>query len=175
MAQHCLTSGCSLQEKKQTLPPSIANLSLEESQKLNLDTLKKLKARDKKIVELTAANEKLTAVQQTEGGSGSTHDLQAALEVQLTHAKIPRVFCKQDLHVQYHRSRSQETYTDFARQASNAELGKFKEEAGLRLQETKAQCATLESQLRDVQDERSVLSEQVCTLLFLAQYYHTKQ
>jgi len=70
-----------LQEKKQALPPSIANLSLEESQKLCLDTLKKLKARDKKIAELAAANENLTAAQPSDGESSSTAAQQAALEV----------------------------------------------------------------------------------------------
>lgn len=72
---------CSLQDKKQALPPSIANLSLEESQKLNFDTLKKLKSRDKKIAELTAANEKLTAAQHSEGESSSTAVHQASIEV----------------------------------------------------------------------------------------------
>ena len=63
------------------LPPSIANLSLEDSQKLNVDTLKKLKARDKKIAELTAINEKLTAVQQPGTDSSSSAEQSAAFEV----------------------------------------------------------------------------------------------
>ena len=69
-----------IQDKKLALPPSIANLSLEDSQKLNLDTLKKLKARDKKIAELTAANEKLT-VQHSDTGSSSSAAQIAAIEV----------------------------------------------------------------------------------------------
>lgn len=44
---------------KSQLPTSIANASLEELQKLFVDSLKKLKARDKKIVELTAHQESL--------------------------------------------------------------------------------------------------------------------
>ena len=63
------------------MPASIANLSLEESQKLNVDTLKKLKGRDKRIAELTALNEKLAAWQQSEGGSSSTASLQVANQV----------------------------------------------------------------------------------------------
>lgn len=42
---------------KVQLPASIANASLEELQKLFVDSLKKLKARDKKISELTASQE----------------------------------------------------------------------------------------------------------------------
>ena len=72
---------CTLQDKKQVLPPSIANLSLEESQKLNFDTLKKLKSRDKKIAELTAAIEKLAAAQHLDGESSSTAMHQASIEV----------------------------------------------------------------------------------------------
>lgn len=37
------------------LPPSIQNATLEELQRLTVDTLKKLKARDKRISELEAA------------------------------------------------------------------------------------------------------------------------
>ncbi|KAK9829710.1 hypothetical protein WJX72_007468 [[Myrmecia] bisecta] len=44
---------------KATLPPSIANASLEELQKLFMDSLKKLRVRDKKIADLTAAQEQL--------------------------------------------------------------------------------------------------------------------
>lgn len=69
-----------IQDKKPTLPPSIANLTLEDSQKLNVDTLKKLKARDKKIADLTAANEKLT-VQHSDAGSSSSAAQVAAIEV----------------------------------------------------------------------------------------------
>lgn len=49
------------QERKTALPPSVANASLEELQKLFVDSLKKLKARDKRIAELTAASEKSAA------------------------------------------------------------------------------------------------------------------
>ena len=70
-----------MQDKKPSLPPSIANLSLEESRKLNVDTLKKLKGRDRKIAELTALNEKLAAHQQPHGDSSSTASLQAANNV----------------------------------------------------------------------------------------------
>ena len=41
-----------------------------------MDTLKKLKGRDKKIAELMALNEKLAAQQQPEGESSSTASLQ---------------------------------------------------------------------------------------------------
>lgn len=44
---------------KSQLPASIANASLEELQRLFVDSLKKLKARDKKIAELTASHEAL--------------------------------------------------------------------------------------------------------------------
>lgn len=44
---------------KSQLPASIANASLEELQKLFVDSLKKLKARDKKIADLTASQEAL--------------------------------------------------------------------------------------------------------------------
>ena len=70
-----------MQDKKPNLPPSIANLSLEESQKLNVDTLKKLKGRDRKLAELTALNEKLAAQQQPQRDSGSIASLQAANNV----------------------------------------------------------------------------------------------
>ena len=71
----------STQERKHALPPSIANLTLEDSQKLNVDTLKKLKARDKKIAELTAANEKLTAVQHSTTESSGSAAQNAVTEV----------------------------------------------------------------------------------------------
>ena len=70
-----------MQEKKHALPPSIANLSLEDSQKLNVDTLKKLKARDKKIADLTAINEKLTAVQRSGPEPSSSAAQNAVTEV----------------------------------------------------------------------------------------------
>lgn len=44
---------------KAQLPASIANASLEELQKLFVDSLKKLKARDKKITELNASQDSL--------------------------------------------------------------------------------------------------------------------
>lgn len=71
----------SMQEKKHVLPPSIANLTLEDSQKLNVDTLKKLKARDKKIAELIAINEKLTAAQHSTAVSSSSAAQNAVTEV----------------------------------------------------------------------------------------------
>ena len=80
-----------MQEKKGALPPSIANLSLEDSQKLNVDTLKKLKARDKKIAELTAINEKLTAVQQPDAESSSSAEQSAALEVRQAWVLLARL------------------------------------------------------------------------------------
>lgn len=44
--------------KKSGLPPSVANASHEELQRVLLDALKKLKARDRKIAELSTALEK---------------------------------------------------------------------------------------------------------------------
>ena len=41
--------------KKSALPPSVANASHGELQRVLVETLKKLKARDRKIAELTAA------------------------------------------------------------------------------------------------------------------------
>lgn len=57
--------------KKVALPPSIANASLEELQKLFVDSLKKLKARDRKIAELTSAVENQ---QVAVNGPGSASD-----------------------------------------------------------------------------------------------------
>jgi uncharacterized protein YdcH (DUF465 family) len=64
----------------------VANASLEELQKLFVDSLKKLKARDKKIAELTAAHDKLSAehaasLAQGQGELGGAEA--AALERQL--------------------------------------------------------------------------------------------
>lgn len=79
-----------MQERKTALPPSVANASLEELQKLFVDSLKKLKARDKRIAELTAAGEKTAAelvalqgrAQDAKSSSGAP-DTKAALESQL--------------------------------------------------------------------------------------------
>ncbi len=43
------------------LPPSLANATPAELQRLIVDSLRKLKSRDKRITELTAANEKSAA------------------------------------------------------------------------------------------------------------------
>lgn len=50
-----------MQDKKAALPPALAKLPLEELQQFTLETLKKLKARDKKIAELNGALEKADA------------------------------------------------------------------------------------------------------------------
>ena len=60
---------------KSQLPASIANASLEELQKLFVDSLKKLKARDKRITELSANQESLqTQLTKAQSSESSTAD-----------------------------------------------------------------------------------------------------
>ena len=70
--------------KRSALPPSVANASHEELQRVLIDALKKLKARDRKIAELTAALGKAAEGTHTEppGDQGNGQD-KAALEQQL--------------------------------------------------------------------------------------------
>lgn len=48
-------------------------------------------------------------------------------------------------------------------QAINKELAKARDEAEKQAHERNARCSLLEAQLRDSQEEKEVLSEQVCT------------
>lgn len=72
---------------KSQLPASIANASLEELQKLFVDSLKKLKARDKRIADLTASQEALQgqALQQT--SASSVADLEQRLQSAFSRAE----------------------------------------------------------------------------------------
>lgn len=65
---------------KSQLPASIANASLEELQKLFVDSLKKLKARDKKIADLTASQEALQGQALQQASASSLADLQQQLQ-----------------------------------------------------------------------------------------------
>ena len=65
---------------KSQLPASIANASLEELQKLFVDSLKKLKARDKKIIDLTASNEALQGQVSQQALASAQEDLQQRLQ-----------------------------------------------------------------------------------------------
>ncbi|KAA6417667.1 MAG: hypothetical protein FRX49_12355 [Trebouxia sp. A1-2] len=65
---------------KSQLPASIANASLEDLQKLFVDSLKRLKAKDKKIAELSSAQD---ALQQQLSQSASTSTEQDGLRQQL--------------------------------------------------------------------------------------------
>lgn len=56
------------------LPPSLANATPEELQRLIVDSLRKLKSRDKRITELTAANEKSAAELAALQGQSSSPD-----------------------------------------------------------------------------------------------------
>ena len=64
---------------KSQLPASIANASLEELQKLFVDSLKKLKARDKRIADLTASQEALQG-QAAQASASSLADLQQQIQ-----------------------------------------------------------------------------------------------
>ena len=68
---------------KPALPASIANATLEELQKLFVDSLKKLKARDKKIAELNASQE---AIQQQVSQSATANISLEELQQQLKSA-----------------------------------------------------------------------------------------
>ena len=65
---------------KAQLPASIANASLEELQKLFVDSLKKLKARDKKIADLTASHEALQGQTSQEVPATALANLQQQLQ-----------------------------------------------------------------------------------------------
>ncbi len=65
---------------KSQLPASIANASLEDLQKLFVDSLKRLKTKDKKIAELSATQNEL---QQQLSQSASTSTEQVELQQQL--------------------------------------------------------------------------------------------
>ena len=77
---------------KAQLPASIANASLEELQKLFVDSLKKLKARDKKIIELNAnqdsLQQQLTEAQSNQTGYGTAAaELEQKLQAALSDSK----------------------------------------------------------------------------------------
>ena len=65
---------------KSQLPASIANASLEELQKLFVDSLKKLRARDKKIADLTASQEALQGQASLQASASSLADFQQQLQ-----------------------------------------------------------------------------------------------
>lgn len=68
------------QTSKSQVPASIANASLEELQKLFVDSLKKLKARDKKIVDLNASNEALQNQMSQQISASAQEDLRQHLQ-----------------------------------------------------------------------------------------------
>ena len=57
---------------------------------------------------------------------------------------------------------TQQTSQDSVHQAINKELIKARDEAGKQAHERHTRCSLLEAQLRDSQEEKAVLSEQVC-------------
>lgn len=71
---------------KSQLPPSIASASLEDLQKLFVDSLKKLKARDKKIADLTASHEALQGQIAHQASADPFADLQHQLQTASTRA-----------------------------------------------------------------------------------------
>ena len=84
--------------KKAALPPALAKLPLEDLQQFTLETLKKLKARDKKIAELSGALEKADAAADAGPGahagkdSGEYEALERQLEVRASSARL--VMCQ---------------------------------------------------------------------------------
>ncbi len=71
------------------LPAVIANASLEELQKLCLDTLKKLRARDKRIEELSSAAAAATAAPADAAAPGADTAELNALRQQVLHRGSP--------------------------------------------------------------------------------------
>ena len=76
----------SLSMPSQALPPSVANASREDLQRMLMDSLRKTKARDKKLVEVTAERDALAAKQgsgaaPSENGASEEH-LQQQMQVQ---------------------------------------------------------------------------------------------
>lgn len=72
---------------KSQLPTSIASASLEDLQKLFVDSLKKLKARDKKIADLTASHEALQGQIVQQASADDITDLQHQLQTAASRAK----------------------------------------------------------------------------------------
>lgn len=72
---------------KSQLPASIANASLEELQRLFVDSLKKLKARDKRIADLTASQEALQGQASQQASASSLADLQQQLQTAYNRAE----------------------------------------------------------------------------------------
>lgn len=77
---------------KAQLPASIANASLEELQKLFVESVKKLKARDKKIIELNAnqdsLQQQLTEAHSNQAGYGTAAaELEQKLQAALSDSK----------------------------------------------------------------------------------------
>ena len=82
------SSPAKLTYNKPALPASIANATLEELQKLFVDSLKKLKARDKKIAELNASQEAIQhQVSQSATANISLEELQQQLKSASEEAK----------------------------------------------------------------------------------------
>lgn len=81
------TAGRSPAKAPPKLPAAITNASLEELQRLCLDTLKKLRARDKRIEELSAAAAKADGA-----ASGAPDAAQLnALQQQASLPRIPKI------------------------------------------------------------------------------------
>ena len=73
---------------KSQLPASIANASLEDLQKLFVDSLKRLKAKDKKIAELSATQDALQQqISQSASSSTEQNELRHQLETVTGEAK----------------------------------------------------------------------------------------
>ena len=77
----------------QALPPSVANASREDLQRMLMDSLRKTKARDKRIADLAAEKESLIAAQAaapTENGATTQHLEQQVQVRQETHCASAR-------------------------------------------------------------------------------------
>lgn len=72
---------------KSQMPASLANASLEDLQKLFVDSLKKLKARDKRIADLTASQEALHGQAPQQAPATLLADLQQQLRKASTRAE----------------------------------------------------------------------------------------
>ena len=69
---------------EQALPPTVANASREDLQRMLMDSVRKTKARDKRITELTAEKDGLLAAQAASApaeNGGTTDHLQQQLQV----------------------------------------------------------------------------------------------
>lgn len=145
------------------MPASVANASLEELQKLFVDSLKKLKARDKKISELTASQDNL---QQQLSEAKSSIAVPATADADIEHQLQSAV---EEVKEANHRATVAEEQFDTLYKTNVAQQQSLEEAASEKAMHAE-QMSSLKEVLRSLAEDKELI-EKVCAVACIASFF----